>query len=82
MSRLTAIILAAGYGSRIADVTTDPKSLLKINDKTLMEWHFNSLKSVGIKDVVVVTGYKREMLEDYLDQFKNDFNVTYAINDD
>ena len=82
MSRLTAIILAAGYGSRIADVTTDPKSLLKIQEKTLMEWHFNSLKAVGIKDVVVVTGYKREMLEDYLDQFKSDFNLVYAINDD
>ena len=40
MSRITAIILAAGYGSRIADVTTDPKSLLKIQDKTLMQWHF------------------------------------------
>lgn len=82
MSRITAIILAAGYGSRIADVTTDPKSLLKIQDKTLMQWHFNNLKSVGIKDVVVVTGYKREMLEDYLNQFKSDFNLTYAINDD
>jgi choline kinase len=82
MARLTALILAAGYGSRIADVTTDPKSLLKINEKTLMEWHLNSLKSIGVKDVVVVTGYKREMLEDYLGQFQNDFNISFAINDD
>lgn len=82
MSNLTALILAAGYGSRIADVTTDPKSLLKINDKTLMDWHFNSLKSVGIKNVVVVTGYKREVLEDYLGKFQGEFNVQFAINDD
>lgn len=81
-TKLTALILAAGYGSRIADVTTDPKSLLKINDKTLMEWHLDSLKKVGIKDVVVVTGYKREVLEDYLGQFKNDFNLSFAVNDD
>lgn len=82
MSKLTALILAAGYGSRIADVTTDPKSLLKINNRTLMQWHFDSLKAVGITDVVVVTGYKREVLEDYVDRFKSEFNVTYAINDD
>lgn len=82
MQNLTALILAAGYGSRISDVTTDPKSLLKINDKSLMDWHFESLRAVGIKDVVVVTGYKREILEDYLGKYKNDFNITFAINDD
>jgi len=82
MSKLTALILAAGYGSRISDVITDPKSLLKVNNRTLMQWHFDSLKAVGIEDVVVVTGYKRELLEDYLGRFKNDFNLTYAVNDD
>ena len=82
MSSLTALILAAGYGSRIADVTTDPKSLLTINEKSLMDWHFESLAAVGIKDVVVVTGYKREVLEDYLEKFKSNFNLQYAVNDD
>lgn len=82
MENLTALILAAGYGSRISDVTTDPKSLLKINNRTLMQWHFDSLRSVGIKNVVVVTGYKREVLEDFLDRYKDEFNLTYAANDD
>jgi choline kinase len=82
MSSLTALILAAGYGSRISDVTTDPKSLLTVNEKSLMDWHFESLKAVGIKNVVVVTGYKRNVLEDYLNKFKSNFNLQYAINDD
>jgi choline kinase len=82
MSSLTALILAAGYGSRIADVTTNPKSLLTVNDKSLMDWHFESLASVGIKDVVVVTGYKRDVLESYLEKYKSNFNLQYAINDD
>lgn len=82
MSQLTALILAAGYGSRISDVTTDPKSLLKINEKTLMDWHFNALKEVGIRNIVVVTGYKREMLEAYLAKFKSDFDIHFAFNDD
>lgn len=82
MSQLTALILAAGYGSRISDVTTDPKSLLKIKDKALMDWHFEALKAVGIRNVVVVTGYKREVLEAYLAKFKMDFDIHFAINDD
>lgn len=82
MSSLTALILAAGYGSRIADVTTNPKSMLPINEKALMDWHFESLAQVGIKDVVVVTGYKRNVLEDYLSKFKSNFNLQFAINDD
>ena len=82
MSGITALILAAGYGSRIADVTLNPKSLLPINEKSLMDWHFESLAKVGIKDVVVVTGYKREILEDYLEKFKSNFNLEFAVNDD
>jgi len=82
MSSLTALILAAGYGSRIADVTLNPKSMLPINEKALMDWHFDSLAQVGIKDVVVVTGYKREVLEEYLQKFKSNFNLEFAVNDD
>lgn len=47
-----------------------------------MDWHFESLAAVGIKDVVVVTGYKREVLEDYLQKFKSNFNLSFAVNDD
>lgn len=82
MPSITALILAAGYGSRIADVTLNPKSMLPINEKALMDWHFESLAKVGIKDVVVVTGYKREVLEEYLEKFKSNFNVEFAVNDD
>jgi choline kinase len=82
MTNLTALILAAGYGSRIADVTTDPKSLLTVNGKSLMDWHFEALKSVGIKNVVVVTGYKRDVLESYLEKYSHDFDIQIAINDD
>lgn len=82
MSGITALILAAGYGSRIADVTTNPKSMLPINEKSLMDWHFDSLAKVGIKNVVVVTGYKRDVLEEYLQKFKTNFNLEFAVNDD
>ena len=82
MINYTALILAAGYGSRIADVTDQPKSLLNVNGKPLMDWHFEAWKSVGIRNVVVVTGYKRDVLESYLSKFKSDFDIHFAVNED
>lgn len=82
MKNYTALILAAGYGSRIADVTENPKSLLPVNGKPLMDWHFEAWKEVGIRNVVVVTGYKRDILETYLAKFKNDFDIHFAVNED
>jgi choline kinase len=78
----TALILAAGYGSRIADVTENPKSLLMVNGKPLMDWHFEAWREVGIKNVVVVTGYKRDVLENYLEKFNDDFTITFVVNED
>ncbi len=82
MAQYTALILAAGYGSRIADITENPKSLLMVNGKPLMDWHFEAWKSVGIRNVVVVTGYKRDVLESYLEKFKSDFDIHFAVNED
>lgn len=82
MSSVTGLLLAAGYGSRIADVTDNPKSLLQINGKALMDWHFERMAAVGIKDVVVVVGFKKEILENYLSKYNKDFNITFALNED
>lgn len=82
MENYTALILAAGYGSRISDVTDMPKCLLPINGKPLLEWHMTRMKNVGIRKLVIVTGYKKEVIENFLLDFQNDFEITYAVNDD
>lgn len=79
---VTALILAAGYGSRIADVTLDPKSLLPVAGKALIDWHIEQLGELGVKNIVLVTGYKREMLEAHVTKFQKHSNITFAINDD
>jgi L-glutamine-phosphate cytidylyltransferase len=58
-----AIILAAGRGSRMGKATEHShKCLTILEDKTLLAWQLEALKSSGIKDVTVVRGYKSEML--------------------
>ena len=55
---MQAIIMAAGKGSRLGDLTAElPKSLLKIKGKTLLDINISMLHKYGIWDITIVTGY-------------------------
>lgn len=59
-----AIILAAGRGSRMQELTDDkPKCLLTAKGRPLIEWQLGSLRASGIDEIAVVTGYRAELLE-------------------
>lgn len=65
MNRLhTAVILAAGKGERIADILPDrPKGFLEVGGRTLIERALDHLRSVGIKEIIFVTGYRAAYYE-------------------
>ncbi|WP_295529935.1 phosphocholine cytidylyltransferase family protein [uncultured Thioclava sp.] len=66
---MKAVILAAGKGSRIADVAVEtPKSLLPLGDTTLLGQSLGHFKAHGVTELVIVTGYKRDMIADYTRQ--------------
>ena len=55
---MTAIILAAGRGSRLRAVTgTQPKCLARVGDRTLLERQIGALRRCGVDRIVVVAGY-------------------------
>ena len=62
----TAVILAAGMGSRLQDITNDmlPKGLMKINDKSLVERSIEKLRSLGIEKIYIVTGHLNEFYDE------------------
>ncbi|MGY3807231.1 phosphocholine cytidylyltransferase family protein [Aeromonas veronii] len=68
-----AIILAAGRGSRMKEMTTaKPKCLTWLHGRPLLEYQISALKEAGITDIAVVTGYMREALLSYdLVEFHN-----------
>ena len=70
---MKAIILAAGRGSRMKNLTDDkPKYLVKLHQKPLLERQLESLRKSGINEIAIVTGYKHEMLSSYnLAEFQN-----------
>jgi len=78
----TAVILAAGYGSRIKELTKDPKSLLKINGTTLIEWHLKHLDKLGINKIIIVVGYKDEKIINQVGLAKYNTTVEFVRNND
>lgn len=64
MKEMQAIILAAGIGRRLGNLTDGlPKCYLSLNGERIFERHLRLLRSRNIKDIIVVTGYKKEKVE-------------------
>jgi len=61
-----AVILAAGEGQRLRPFTSSKsKVMLSIAGKPLLEYVIESLARNGIRDIILVVGYKRERIFDY-----------------
>lgn len=67
----TAMILAAGLGTRMRPITeTMPKPLVKVHGKTLVDHGLDALSSVGVKKTVVNVHHFPELMRDHLSQYK------------
>ena len=61
---LKVVILAAGEGTRLRPYTLDrPKCMVEIDGVSLIDRQLEVLKSEGIDDIVIIGGYKSEMLK-------------------
>ena len=59
---MKAIILAAGRGSRMGNLTDEsPKCLVELRARPLLEWQLMAIREAGIDDIAIVNGYKREL---------------------
>jgi len=75
---MEAVILAAGYGSRLGHHTSEiPKAMLKSGNKPLIHYAIRTLEKNGIENIIVVTGHKGYKLRDYLSQFDLNFNFVH-----
>ena len=77
---MQAIILAAGEGTRMRPLTyTKPKVMLPIANKPILEHLIIELKKVGIRDLMLVVGYKDEKIREYFgDGSKWDVKISYV----
>lgn len=64
---MKAIVLAAGVGSRLSPITDlKPKTLVKVNDKAMIDYIFDALIYANIKKAVVCVGYLGDQLQTHL----------------
>ncbi|MFC2007079.1 bifunctional sugar-1-phosphate nucleotidylyltransferase/acetyltransferase [Chloroflexota bacterium] len=78
-----AIILAAGEGQRLRPFTTNrPKSMLSIADKPILEYVIEALAQNGIRNIVIVVGYKKEQVFDSIGSGERlGVDITYVSQD-
>ncbi|MBL7135591.1 MAG: phosphocholine cytidylyltransferase family protein [Candidatus Marinimicrobia bacterium] len=74
-NKFKAVILAAGKDTTLFPLTNDiPKALLDIKGKSILQRQVEMLRTVGINDIAVVRGYKKDQI--------NFPNLEYFDNDD
>lgn len=59
-----AVLLASGFGSRMMPITINtPKPLVEVNGRRIIETILDALLAIGIEEIYIVTGYKKEQFQ-------------------
>tara|TARA_Y100000591_G_scaffold308284_1_gene308452 strand:- start:2120 stop:2863 length:744 start_codon:yes stop_codon:yes gene_type:complete len=77
---ISAIILVAGIGKRISDYTKKPKCLLKIKGESLLLRNIRFLRYYGIKNIIIVAGYKSHLIIREINKVKNKISIKVILN--
>ncbi len=78
---MQAIILAAGMGKRLGELTKgNTKCMVKVNGTPLIDRVMTQLSQQPLKKVIIVVGYKGQELKEYLGQEYNGMPIQYIEN--
>ncbi|PKL64379.1 MAG: nucleotidyl transferase [Methanomicrobiales archaeon HGW-Methanomicrobiales-3] len=68
---MQAVILAAGEGKRVRPLTRSrPKALIPVANRPIIEYVIEALLKNGIRDIIVVAGYRKEQVIRFLNQLE------------
>ena len=74
------LILAAGQGKRLRPLTDNiPKCMVRYKDKPIIDHIIETAKRCGIEEIAVVSGYKKNILEEYLKESNLKFYSNYQF---
>ena len=77
---MEAIILLAGYGSRLNRQDIAHKSLLPFGDGTLLSRHLSCLEELKIEKTHLVLGHNKEQVESYVRSLRLDLPIQIIDN--
>ncbi|MFH1711538.1 MAG: phosphocholine cytidylyltransferase family protein [Nanoarchaeota archaeon] len=78
---MKAIICAAGQGKRLRPLTDDrPKPLIKVGEKTILEYMLDNISECGIKEAVLILGYESQKVIEKIGAEHNGCRIKYYTN--
>lgn len=78
---MQAIILAAGMGKRLGELTKDnTKCLVKVNGISLIDRVLTQLSVINLSRVIIVVGYQGKKLQEYLGDSYKGITLKYIEN--
>lgn len=79
LAHMQAVILAAGRGTRMGDLTQDlPKPLFRIGDRTRLEHTLSSLPD-SVDEIILVVNYHADKIRDAIGDSYNEIPVRYVF---
>lgn len=81
---MKAMILAAGFGTRLAPLTDEvPKPLLPVATRPQIEWVLEMLRRNGVTDVVINCHHLGDRIRESLGtEYRGEISITYSIEDE
>jgi mannose-1-phosphate guanylyltransferase len=79
---MKALLLAAGFGTRLGNLTKDtPKPLVKVGDDPMLAFCIDQLWKSGVTEVVINTHYLAEKIEEFIDEIDTPMKVILSHED-
>lgn len=80
---MVGIILAAGMANRLKPYTDNtPKCLLKVDEQEILYYTLKNLINNNIDRIIIVTGFQKEKIENYIKDKFPEINTTFIYNKD
>jgi mannose-1-phosphate guanylyltransferase/phosphomannomutase len=76
---MKAVVLCAGKGTRIRDITEDkiPKPMIKLDGAPILEYTLSSLEEQGVDEALINLHHKGEAIKEYFDSSYQSMNIKY-----
>jgi len=79
---MEAIILAGGQGTRLLPVVSDvPKCMALVAGKPFLYYLLTDLETAGFQNVILSLGYKHEIIETWLENYKTKLKIITVVED-
>ena len=77
---MKAVVLAGGYGKRLKPLTDErPKPMVEVAGRPIIEWQILWLKKYNVRSFVFLTGYKKEVIIDWVTRNASRLGISYMF---